>query len=149
MSGRSISDRWRKGLAVLRSARLAGAAAAIVFCIVAILFLAQDVRTRLNALERANSDNSQWVMMQTEVEVLRLQGAVLTARDDPSSAALDEVRRWFNVFYSRVAMLEQSTVYAPLLSQPDYISDHNRLRQFLDGGVGLIDGPDTSEPPFE
>lgn len=145
MSGRSFSDRWRKGLALLRSARLAGGAAVILFCVVAILFLALDVRTRLNALERANSDNSQWVMMQTEVEVLRLQVAVehglnpLSKQDEV--ATLAEIRRWFNVLYSRVSMLEESSIYRPLLVRTDYSADHGKLRDFLDDTVPVIDGP--------
>jgi PAS domain S-box-containing protein len=112
-------------------------------CLIAMVLLAQAVQAKLVVLQRANSDNTQWVMMQTEVEVLRLQAAVAAARENPSSAQLDEVRRWFNVFYSRVAMLEQSPVYAPLLTRPDYGADHARLRGYLDATVPLIDAPDT------
>jgi PAS domain S-box-containing protein len=112
-------------------------------CLIAMVLLAQTVRAKLAVLQRANSDNTQWVMMQTEVEVLRLQGAVSAARDNPSSAQLDEVRRWFNVVYSRVGMLEQSTVYAPMLARADYSADHARLRRYLDNTVPLIDAPDT------
>ena len=112
-------------------------------CLIAMALLAQGVRAKLEVLQRATSDNTQWVMMQTEVEVLRLQGAVAAARDNPTPAQLDEVRRWFNVIYSRVAMLEQSPVYAPLLTQPDYGADHARLRSYLDASVPLIDATDT------
>jgi PAS domain S-box-containing protein len=112
-------------------------------CLIAMVLLAQTVQARLAVLQRATSDNTQWVMMQTEVEVLRLQGAVAAARENPTSAQLDEVRRWFNVIYSRVAMLERSAVYAPLLEQTDYSADHARLRRYLDDTVPLIDAPDT------
>jgi PAS domain S-box-containing protein len=112
-------------------------------CLIAMVLLAQAVQAKLAVLQRATSDNTQWVMMQTEVEVLRLQGAVAAARENPSSAQLDEVRRWFNVIYSRVAMLERSAVYAPLLTQPDYSADHARMRRYLDDTVPLIDAPDT------
>jgi PAS domain S-box-containing protein len=112
-------------------------------CLIAIALLAQAVQSKLAVLQRATSDNTQWVMMQTEVEVLRLQGAVAAARENPSSAQLDEVRRWFNVIYSRVAMLERSAVYAPLLTQRDYSADHAQLRQYLDATVPYIDAPDT------
>ena len=116
------------GLHWTRRLRLGGTALAVVFCLGAILFLGLDVRSRLQALERANSDNTQWVMMQTEVEVLRLHAAVLNAMELTDAAqrpaALDEVRRWFNVLYSRVSMLQESTVYAPLLAGPDYRDDH-------------------------
>lgn len=110
--------------------------------VASILFLALEVRARLAALERANSDNTQWVMMQAEVEVLRLQQALADAGQSPDSARLDEVRRWFNVLYSRVSMLEQSPIYAPLLASPDYAADHALIRSYLDDNVAAIDAPD-------
>lgn len=139
--GRPPVAEWFKTL------RFAGALVTVGICVVAIVTLALDVKTRLKALEAANSDNTQWVMMQTEVEVLRLQAAALTvlAQDRPADlpAQLDEVRRWFNVFYSRVSMLEQSPVYAPLLDKEGYATDYGVLRKFLDMEVALIDGSDV------
>jgi PAS domain S-box-containing protein len=113
-------------------------------CLIAILTLGFEVRTRLAALERANSDNTQWVMMQAEVEALRLQTAVLEAQRPGTDipGALDEVRRWFNVFYSRVGMLEESTIYGPLMVRPAYAPQHQIFRKFLDTTVSTIDGSD-------
>lgn len=140
--GRPPVAEWFKTL------RFAGALVIVGICVVAIVTLALDVKTRLKALEAANSDNTQWVMMQTEVEVLRLQAAALSvlAKDQPGDlpAQLDEVRRWFNVFYSRVSMLEQSPVYAPLLDKEGYATDYGVLRNFLDMEVALIDGSDVN-----
>lgn len=123
--------------------RLGVALALALACLVTIGLLAHEVRAKLAALQRATSDNAQWVMMQTEVEVLRLQGAVHLAVENPSTEALDEVRRWFNIVYSRVSMLEQSALYAPMMTTPDYSPDHRRLRDFLDNWVDAIDGPGT------
>lgn len=129
-----------------RSLRVAGALLVVAACVVAIVSLALEVKDRLAALEQANSDNTQWVLMQSEVEVLRLQAAILSALESPPPddmpAAVDEIRRWFNVLYSRVSMLEQSSVYAPLLKKDDYQDDYRTLRRFLDDNVGLIDSPD-------
>lgn len=122
--------------------RIGLALAAALLCLVAIPVLVQDVRSRLAALERANSDNSQWGMMQTEVEILRLQAAILDVLDTPGEPPLDEVRRWFNVLYSRISMLENSGLYAPLLAAPETQPDHRLLRGFLNDHVALIDGPD-------
>lgn len=127
----------------LRWLRFGATATVAAICLAVIPFLALEVRDRLDALERANSDNTQWVLMQTEVEVLRLQAAILAARDDPAPANLEEVRRWFNVLYSRVSMLQESPVYAPLLSTPDYSSSYGGIRAYLDRTVALIDSPDT------
>ncbi|MEY4982520.1 MAG: hypothetical protein RIR62_786, partial [Pseudomonadota bacterium] len=143
-----IAEAFRRPSGPIRRLRLAGGAALMGLCLIAILFLALDVRDRLAALERANSDNSQWVMLQSEVEVLRLQVAVehglAVLPEAERIAALDEVRRWFNILYSRVSMLEESAIYRPLLDTQDYAPDHRILRGFLDRTVTLIDGPDAA-----
>ena len=110
--------------------------------VLAITLLSVEVRDRLVALERANSDNSQWVFMQAEVEVLRLQAAVATAQDMPGSANLDDVRRWFNVLYSRIGLIQGSPIYTALLAGPDYAPRIALLRDYLDRNVALIDSPD-------
>lgn len=127
---------------LLRWLRLGATATVAAICLAVIPYLVLDVRDRLDALERANSDNTQWVLLQTEVEVLRLQGALLAARDNTSPQTLEEVRRWFNVLYSRVSMLQESPVYAPLLSSPDYSANYATLRNYLDRTVPLIDSAD-------
>lgn len=110
----------------------------------AITLLVVEVNKRLNALERANSDNSQWVLMQAEVEVLRLQSAIITARADPDPVNIEEVRRWFNVFYSRVKLIGESPIYAGLLEGPDYAAQMALMRAYLDRTVALIDSPDPT-----
>lgn len=114
------------------------------FFIGTVPVLVQDVYTRLQALERATSDNGLWAMMQSEVEVLRLQAAYHEARDTPDGPQLDELRRWFNVLYSRVTLLEESGIYAPLIARPENAGDYRALRDYLSANVALIDGPDQN-----
>ena len=114
------------------------------FFIGTVPVLVQDVYTRLQALERANSDNGLWAMVQAEVEVLRLQSAYREARDNPGGPQLDELRRWFNVLYSRVSLLEESGIYAPLIALPENTGDYSALRDYLSSNVALIDGPDQA-----
>ena len=125
-----------------RQVRLGTMASLAILCLIAMGLLAYEVRAKLSALQRASSDNTQWVMMQTEVEVLRLQAALQVAASDPSPERLDEIRRWFNVLYSRVGMLEQSPLYAPMLQGPDYAPDYALLRDYLDTTVAMIDASD-------
>jgi PAS domain S-box-containing protein len=112
--------------------------------------LVSDVRNRLGALEAANSDNLQWNVMQTEVEALRLQQAVAAASlgrgagRAATPAALDDVRRWFNVYFSRMAMLESSEIHGPQLQKVEYLDDVQTIRRILDGSVHLIDGGDAT-----
>lgn len=103
--------------------------------------LALDVRKRLDDLDLTDSDNGQWVMMQTEVEVLRLQSTLVKAR--AGRASLDEVRRWFNVMYSRLRMLEQSPLYAGFIQQPENLSRLKAMQAFADRWVDTIDAPDA------
>lgn len=133
---------WIERISQGRRSRIMAAGALVLLLVGAITFLAFEVRDRLDALERANSDNTQWVMMQAEVEVLRLQQAIAEAQKVTDPARLDEVRRWFNVLYSRISMLEQSPIYAPLLATEGYETDHAFIRAYLDATVDLIDASD-------
>ena len=135
-----MSRLWRRGPIAL----------AIVVCVVSIVMLVSDVRNRLGALEAANSDNLQWNVMQTEVEALRLQQAVEAAilsrgtQDAADPATLDEVRRWFNVYFSRIAMLQSSDIHGDQLKKPEYQEDVKTIRRILDTSVPLIDGGDAT-----
>ncbi|MDO9639818.1 MAG: ATP-binding protein [Pseudotabrizicola sp.] len=103
--------------------------------------LALDVRNRLDELDLADSDNGQWVMMQTEVEVLRLQSTLVRAR--AGQASPNEVRRWFNVMYSRLRMLEQSPLYAGFIQQPENLSRLKAMQAYADRWVSAIDASDA------
>jgi PAS domain S-box-containing protein len=117
---------------------------AIIGVVLALLVLigalALDVRNRLEELDLANSDNGQWVMMQTEVEVLRLQNTLIKAQS--GTASLPEVRRWFNVFYSRLRLLEQSPLYSEFIQKPRNLSRLNEMQNFVDRWVSVIDAQD-------
>ncbi|MDZ7575644.1 MAG: ATP-binding protein [Pseudotabrizicola sp.] len=113
----------------------------IVFALLALIAaLAFDVRNRLAALDLADSDNGQWVMMQTEVEVLRLQSTLIKAQLD--QADLTEVRRWFNVLYSRLHMLEQSPLYADFIQKPEQLARLKAMQAFSDRWVNAVDSTD-------
>lgn len=110
-----------------------------LFLIIGIL--ANDVQARLRSIEQADSDNGQWVMMQTEVEVLRLQYAIRSATDDVSD--ISEVRRWFDVLYSRINLLQTSPLYERILSSGENKVLLGQLSDFIDRWVPVIDGKDT------
>ncbi len=116
----------------------------LIFVLSALLLimgnLAKDVQSRLTALEHENSDNGQWVMMQTEVEVLRLQLAVRSAIDQIGSIA--EVRRWFDVLYSRIHLLETSLLYRRILETPKNRALMQQLTDFQKRWVPVFDGPE-------
>jgi PAS domain S-box-containing protein len=121
--------------------RLALPAAILVALLALIASLVIDVRERLKAVEAADSDNGQWVMIQTEVEVLRLQYSLSAANSGTQS--LSDVRRWYDVLYSRLNLLEQSPLYAGFVDLPENRERLSRMRSFMDRWVGVIDGTDA------
>lgn len=113
--------------------------------LVVIAALSLDVRGRLAALKQADSDNGQWVIMQTEVEVLRLRYAVRSALSAPGSVVeMAEVRRWFDVLYSRMNLLRRSTLYTEFTRQPENAAQLAQMFALMDSWLPAIDGPDSA-----
>lgn len=114
-----------------------------LFTLIGILSI--DVRSRLQALKQADSDNGQWVVMQTEVEVLRLRYAIRAALNAPGGVAeLGEVRRWFDVLYSRVQILGESPLYASFTEMPENRARIDRMSALLGAWTPAIDGTDSA-----
>ncbi|MBT26528.1 MAG: hybrid sensor histidine kinase/response regulator, partial [Rhodobacteraceae bacterium] len=121
----------RQGYAVLLTAA--------VLCIVAIISLAQAVSRDLTLLESANSDNVQWTLSQAEVEYLEFERELDhgIARGAPD---LDQIRQEFDIFYSRIATLQNGALYQDLRQTRDFTEALTGIRAFLDRHVPLIDG---------
>lgn len=125
--------------------RLGLVLAVILGLFIAIGSLSLDVRSRLAALKQADSDNGQWVVMQTEVEVLRLRYAVRSALSAPGGVVeLAEVRRWFDVLYSRLNLLRRSPLYTEFTRLPEPAEQLSRMFVLLDRWMPAIDGPDSA-----
>ena len=107
----------------------------------AIVALNIQVRQEIEAFATADSDSTQWSLAQVDVELLALQNALLKAQDTGDSS-LHEVRRRFDVFYSRVNTLMTSATYAPLRENGSTAVDLDRIVLFLSSATRLIDGGD-------
>jgi PAS domain S-box-containing protein len=118
------------------------AAAAVSLAALAIVLMGLEVNRKMGVLATANSDSSQWSLAQAEVELLALETAVLIAAKDPG-ASLSDVRRRFDVFYSRFRTVSQSQSYAGLRALPASPAAIDRIDAFLAGAVPLIDGTDA------
>jgi len=117
--------------------------AAVTFATAAIFLMGLEVNRKIGLLATANSDSSQWSLAQAEVELLAFQSALLVASDAPE-APLSEVRRRFDVFYGRVAMISQSPLYAPLRDLPEALAALSGIATFLSDATPLIDGGDAT-----
>lgn len=98
--------------------------------------LAFSVWTRLGALDTAQQDQREWLFSQLEVEYLKLVEAVHHA-DPGHKEGLDEVRKRFDVFYSRVKLARTISEGTP--GPGEKIIEMQRA---LDGYIPVIDGPD-------
>lgn len=120
--------------------RNSAVALVLVFCIALIGGMSWMVLRELDSLSQANSDNLQWSLAQADVEFLQFRLELEQARTDP--ARLDQLRRRFDIFYSRMATLENGQVFRTLRADPTYDLPRSRVRSYLDQTIPLIDGPD-------
>ena len=129
-------------LVVVNRWRLALAGLAALLCGLWIGVLALDVMHKINRASDARSDNMQWTLNQVDVELLQLVVALDLAQIHPGQ--LDQVRLRYNVFFSRVRTLKDSTVFATLQHDADFGRSTDRIQAFLTVMTPLIDGPDAA-----
>ncbi|MGC5198359.1 PAS domain S-box protein, partial [Aphanothece microscopica] len=101
-----------------------------------------EIGRQLDSVRAAQSDNMTWTVAQLEVDLLNHaiaveRGAVAGAEDMP--AALADVRRSFDVLYSRAVILDRR---ARLRSGPDHGGFEARLMQRMTGLTATIDQDD-------
>ncbi|QYZ70582.1 PAS domain-containing hybrid sensor histidine kinase/response regulator [Neotabrizicola shimadae] len=106
-----------------------------------MVLLALQVSDRLRALQDSASDNAQWVVLQSEVETLKLMLAVAAAQEAGPEADLAPVRQWFDILYSRMDLIRSSETYGPLLEIPEFSRPYSMVETFLIETAKAIDGP--------
>lgn len=106
-----------------------------VLALVFMLGLSLVVRDNVRLLGVAQGDQIAWRAAQVEVEYLKLLGALRTAvdADEPD---LPEVRKRFDVLYSRLPLFSGETL------TPQAQTHLDTLQMMLDDHIALIDGPD-------
>ncbi|MDU9004196.1 hybrid sensor histidine kinase/response regulator [Sedimentitalea todarodis] len=108
-----------------------------------IAFLSIRVVRDLRLLEAASSDNMQWTVSQGEVEFLGMLVEVELARLDETSD-LSGLRCRFDIFFSRLATLNEAPASSGLRSNETYRDALEEAQGFLDRTVPLIDGDDDT-----
>ncbi len=99
-----------------------------------------QVTARLDEMQVSRRDNVIWTITQLEVEFLELEKASLRLQID-GEAALPELHRRFNVFYSRVGTLGQSPLYRSAIAVSGEIAALERVSDGLKTLLPLMDGP--------
>ncbi|QQA44720.1 ATP-binding protein [Pelagovum pacificum] len=109
--------------------------------LVAILFLSVNVARDLRLLNSASSDNVQWSLSQAEVEFLEFELQLEGPQDDVDLA---DLRQKYDIFYSRVTTLRQSSIYAELREEDAFARHLRIVETFLSRTVPLIDAADPA-----
>jgi PAS domain S-box-containing protein len=120
----------------------------LTICLVGIAVLALDVARRIDEGATANSDAVQWTLSQTDVELLALDVAIHDALLPPEGELhpgdrLSEIRKRYDVFFSRVGTMGSGSLFAQLHADPQFERNYLRLVQFLKDCTPLLDGPDA------
>lgn len=111
-------------------------------CAVGIYYLSADARREIDALATANADSTQWALAQSEVELLALLSETLRS-DLPEEQQIQNVRRRFDVFYSRVKTMQESAVLTGLRQDDDARAILTDVSNLLDNLIPVMDGPDA------
>lgn len=109
-----------------------------ILAFIAISFLTWNVSQEIAAQSSAQSDNVQWSLSQTEVEFQEFSSR-LRMGANPA-----EIRRRFDIFYSRIQTVRQAQVFADLRESEDFEGHLSRTETFLEEAVKLIDVDDVS-----
>ena len=109
-----------------------------ILVLVVISLLTWNVSREIAAQSSAQSDNVQWSLSQTEVEFQEFSSRL---RVDVNPA---EIRRRFDIFYSRVQTVRQASVFADLRQSEAFARHLSRTEAFLDEAVTLIDVDDAT-----
>ncbi|SFG68601.1 PAS/PAC sensor hybrid histidine kinase [Sulfitobacter dubius] len=99
-------------------------------------YLAYNIWDRIQALDSAQQDHAEWVFTQIEIEFLKTDRALAEAQS-ATPEALDELRKRFDIFYSRVLLAERVRNNAEAKPQI------RELRFLLDSFLPTIDGTDA------
>ena len=113
----------------------------LLVAVLMLLLLARDVRDEIQNLARASSANAQWSLSQPDMELLQLIQAGQSLRFGEGSTA--EFRRRYDIFYSRIRLMEVMPFYPEDLDLPEIRGGIDAARAFLARTEPLFDGPDA------
>jgi len=106
------------------------------------------VNAQLERLQTAQADNTTWIISQTEVDFLRLRSALSDAISVPAGEAaaeeLAEVRRAFDIAYSRVAVIEGRDFGLDAAGDDRLIAAWDWMRGYVTDRAATIDQDDDA-----
>jgi len=136
------ADRSDRRVQVLPAIVALAALVGLALCTIAISVLANGIWREVDALAAANSDATQWSLAQTEVELLTLQVAIHESQH-AGQPDLMEIRKRFDILYSRVKLLSEGRQFADLRADASVADKLASVGKVLDRHIPTIDGPDA------
>lgn len=124
----------------LLSRRSLGAAVFLVVLTVGVVVAALGLRGELDELRSSSRDNVEWSVSQLDVDVLSLKLAIRDTR--LGTGSLQDLRKRYDIFYSRVRTIGSGTGFAELREVASINTRLSRLEEFLVEITPLIDLPD-------
>jgi PAS domain S-box-containing protein len=120
---------------------VATAAAGMLFVVlsIGISALAQQAIREITALNTAKSDNLQWTLAQGEVEFLSFYNELIRV-DAGQTLEMASLRRWFDIFYSRMKTLTTGKLYGQLTKGEKMGPAFDHINTFMTETAALMDG---------
>lgn len=121
-----------------------------IFAVSAIMvvYLLTDVRTKMAELATSPQDNVQWTLTQLEVEYLTLALEVerVSAQNasDPIPPDLAQLRRRYDILYSRIQTIRDGSLYEPAVSGANVEAEFRIVSEAIFGLADLIDQSDQA-----
>ena len=110
-------------------------------CLAAVVFLAVSVARDLAELRSAKRDSVQWTLSQIEIEYLDFQMS-LSNINSGSARDLADLRKDFDVFFSRIAIVSQGSLFGDARVESTFRDSTDVIREFLDRTAIVMDGAD-------
>ncbi len=126
-----------------RRTQLIGLSIVATVCLLSTVVLTLQVFLKLNEYRSSIKDNVQWTVAKLEVEHAKLISAIIRLQNQ-TDENLSKMRERFDIFYSRVYVLEHGDAYRQTLSKPD---ERALIESISEGTLelaGLIDNDDAS-----
>ena len=121
------SQRQRSRLRLL----LVTMCAMLLFAFAAVGLLQARQVQLLNATQRFQDDSLVWSLFQFEVEFMKLRLALEQAAGPSTAVDADAVEQRYEIFVSRLGLIETEHAAALLQRDPDYVDLVNRTRAFV------------------
>ena len=101
------------------------------------------MKSQLDLLAASRSDNVQWSLSQVELEYYRYENNLLIALEMPDGT-LDELRRSFDIFYSRIQIVKRGDIYSSINDEPQIAEALTSVTTYLESTARLMDGDDQA-----